>query len=728
MIQITDTQTETPYPGVWRMNASGISGVYDLNYLWKKRWPFNIVGFDTETNITDQIQDRVMYVATVGNYDEQIVVDWVHCPPEAQDWVKSICENPDVVKIIHNVSFDLKVLWNHGITARNTYDTMVQHQLLHNGIAMKNISLAELHEQYLYKFLDKGLRTSYNGEKLSDEQIKYAGLDVKELPTFRLLQLFRGNEYHLVNAMGLENEVAEALARMEYDGVILDPDRWKEAKMWADGEFYRVRQELQNTVEADPRLAAYAVENGYIMVEDKMNINWNSAPQKKEIALHFFPGLTGLSKPILKAVVESAYIDDNLEAARLFEDTLNGNYKTIEEYLLKTDRQWLIDHEMLYPAGLCRFNWNSSVQMLALCKLLDPRLRSTEAKYLAKRADPFFKALVTYGEWFKRVSTYGEDFLRHIQKDGRVHTRYHNIKDTGRTSSSDPNLQNIPARGAAKSHYRRPFIPAPGNLLCKGDYAGQEIVLAAQIYRETSWINALKAGHDIHSVVAEMIWPKEWKVVAEPECTYYLNNAKHKCKCASHDPMRGSVKTLNFGIIYGMSAAGLSERLGISRNDAQKLIDDYFRALPNLRKNMRMFVAYALSRGYIRGPGPISRIRWFPDWEQVRHRVPAYLAGASDDYILAEIARQAGNMPVQGGGADVLKIAMVLIYQYIRDNNLFGIVKMVLNVHDELVCEYPETMIEWPRIQSILMKRAADVVVPSGLLNAELKTAVEWEK
>jgi DNA polymerase I-like protein with 3'-5' exonuclease and polymerase domains len=607
------------------------------------------MGFDTETNITDDIPSRECYVMQLGDHEEQVVIDWLRAPQWARDWVRNILEDENRVKIIHNASFDLKVCWNCGINATNIHDTMVCHQALHNGLTVKNASLAELLEIHLFVYLDKSLQTSYNGEPLTTEQIRYAALDVKYLPILQRIQILESNEFQLQATLGLENATAEALARIEYDGVELSPERWKEAKVWAETEFYRVVKNLQETVENDPRLLEYAISNNYIVAEDRLNINWNSPPQKKLIAEYFFPPLTGLSKPILKRACQLATQAGEEEYAEMFLNAMNDDYTLMEKYILQEDRQWLIDRELLYPAGSCRFNWNSNPQMLALGKIIAPHLRSMQAKNISKRDHPFFHALVTYGEWFKRISTYGEDFLRHIQSDGRVHTRYNNIVDTGRTSSESPNLQNIPQRGAAKAHYRRAFVPAPGNKFAIADYAGQEIVLAATIYREPVWLEALKKGHDLHSVVGELIFNKEWKTGTRPGCQYYHNNQRHKCDvCPQHGEIRSNTKNFNFGLLYGMTEAGLAERLGRSRQEALNIKLFYFSKLKHLKYWMDKFTAFALYKGYIRGPWPIGRIRWFKGWEEVKHEAHNFIKGISNEYTLGEIARQAVNMPVQG--------------------------------------------------------------------------------
>lgn len=689
--------------------------------------PYSL-GLDTETNVTDDITLRKCYVVQLGNYGQQIVIDWLRAPQWAKDWARGICEDESKVKIIHNAAFDLGVLWNEGIKCTNIHDTMVSHQVLRNGLTVKDASLAELVELYLFKFVDKRLQTSYNGNELTEEQIRYAALDVKYLGIIRRAQILESNEFHLQTAMGFENSVAEALARMEYDGVRMEPERWKEARIWAENEFYAAIERLKETIENDPRLLEHAIATGGIIHEDTVNINWNSPPQKKLIAEHFFAPHTGLSKPVLKTMVRQATEANEPYFADMFLDAYNGNYASMQEYIMKEDRQWLIDRELLFPAGMCRINWNSNPQMHAFGRIIAPHLKSMEAKHISKRDHPFFGALVKYGEWQKRIGTYGEDFMRHIKSDGRIHTRYHNLVDTGRVSSSNPNLQNIPAKGIVKDRYRRAFVPEPGNLMHKADYTGQEIVLAATIYREPVWLNALKAGHDIHSVVAEMLFERDWKNGAEADCAYYKDDKKLKCNCRIHKEMRDKIKTFNFGLLYGMTEAGLSERMGISRQEALGFKQEYFRKLISLKKWMDMYISFAVHKGYIRGPGPVYRVRWFPDWPHVKHEAQAYLRGISTDYRLAEIAKQAVNTPVQGGGADVVKAAMWLLYEYLRTHDILGIVKLALNVHDEIVTEAPAEMTEWPHIQAKLMKHAADLVVPSGLLDCELKTTLQWEK
>ena len=267
----------------------------------------------------------------------------------------------------------------------------------------------------------------------------------------------------------------------------------------------------------------------------------------------------------------------------------------------------------------------------------------------------------------------------------------------------------------------------PGNVFVGSDFAGQEAVLAAFTFKEPSWLQAILRGEDLHSAVAEVVWPKEWKETAEKDCAYY--QAKKKCVCTNHQILRDKVKTVNFGIIYQQTEYGLAEGLGISRTEAITLISDYYRKLPIMAKAMNRFKNFGLRNGYTMTLAPFFRKRWFRDWEDNKQFVENHISGISENFQLAEIGRQSVNTPIQGAGADMIKEALRLAYNYIDEMNLFGIVKICLLVHDELLTECPESMAEeWKELLHGFMLEAGRVIIPEGLVGADTKIKPEWSK
>ena len=251
----------------------------------------------------------------------------------------------------------------------------------------------------------------------------------------------------------------------------------------------------------------------------------------------------------------------------------------------------------------------------------------------------------------KLLATYVEALPKLINpRTGKLHTTYNQtVTATGRISSTNPNLQNIPIRTADGRDIRRAFVPDPGDLMLSADYSQIELRLMADMSRDQAMTEAFLSGEDIHRATAAKIYHVPLEEVT--------------------DNQRRNAKTANFGIIYGISAFGLSERLGISRSEAKELIDGYLATYPDVAKYMNTSIERAREHGYV--TTILGRRRYLPDINSRSHTVRGY----------AE--RNAINAPLQGSAADIIKRAMIDIDREIRRRNLRS--RMILQVHDELV-------------------------------------------
>ena len=264
---------------------------------------------------------------------------------------------------------------------------------------------------------------------------------------------------------------------------------------------------------------------------------------------------------------------------------------------------------------------------------------------------PIITDILSWRESTKLKGTYLDALPTHIVTEtGRIHTHFHQlVAATGRLASSDPNLQNIPVRSEAGRKIRKAFVPRDGFTLLSCDYSQIELRVMAAISQDATMIEAFQNDADIHTITAAKVF------VVEPENVT--------------SDMRRTAKMVNFGIIYGISAFGLSQRLGIPRTDAANLIDAYFREYPAIRQFMDRTVNEAREAGYVetlRG-----RRRYFPDLN-------------SGNQNLRGIAERAAiNMPIQGTAADMIKLAMIRIAALLREKSYQT--KMLLQVHDELV-------------------------------------------
>ncbi len=250
----------------------------------------------------------------------------------------------------------------------------------------------------------------------------------------------------------------------------------------------------------------------------------------------------------------------------------------------------------------------------------------------------------------KLLSTYIDALPQLINpKTGHIHTSFNQtIATTGRLSSSNPNLQNIPVRDALGKEVRKAFIPDEGQLFFSADYSQIELRIMAHLSEDPNLIDAFRQGHDIHTATAAKIFHKEISDVTSDE--------------------RRKAKTANFGIIYGISAFGLAERMGVSRQEAKQLIDGYFETYPGVKAYMDRSITTARERGYTETI--FQRRCYLPDINSRNAVVRGY----------AE--RNAINAPIQGSAADIIKIAMIRVHRRMQEEGLQS--KMILQVHDEL--------------------------------------------
>jgi len=238
---------------------------------------------------------------------------------------------------------------------------------------------------------------------------------------------------------------------------------------------------------------------------------------------------------------------------------------------------------------------------------------------------------------------------------GRLHTSFNQtVTATGRLSSSEPNLQNIPVRGEWGKRIREAFIAEPGNLLLSADYSQVELRILAHLSGDEGLITAFNAGIDIHTRTASELYGVSLDQVTTE--------------------MRRTAKTVNFGVIYGMSAYGLSEALNIDRRDAEKYIQQYFDRHPGVKKYIKDILAEAKEKGYV--TTLFGRKRSVPE------------LNSHNRNIQQQGQRLAVNSPIQGTAADIIKIAMIRIRKSLHNQKINA--KMILQVHDELLFEVPE--------------------------------------
>ena len=304
---------------------------------------------------------------------------------------------------------------------------------------------------------------------------------------------------------------------------------------------------------------------------------------------------------------------------------------------------------------------------------------------------PIVQKVLDYRGLQKLKSTYTDAFQQLVNPlTGRVHTSFNQaITATGRLSSSNPNLQNIPVRNDEGREIRKAFVPADGeHVLLAADYSQIELRIMASLSGDEGMIQAFREGSDIHTATAAKIYNVPMDEVSKE--------------------MRRHAKTVNFGIIYGMSAFGLSERLGIARKEAADIITQYFEKYPGIRRYMESQKAFALEHGYVETL--CHRRRYLPDIRS--HN--AVVRGVAE--------RNAINAPVQGSAADMIKLAMIRVYRELERQGLQS--SIVLQVHDELVLDVYRPELE--AVGEIVEKAMLEALPLSVPLEVDMRYGNNW--
>ena len=317
---------------------------------------------------------------------------------------------------------------------------------------------------------------------------------------------------------------------------------------------------------------------------------------------------------------------------------------------------------------------------------------STDEKVLSKLvgSHPVVSAILEYRAASKLKSTYADKLPTLIDSDSRVHTTYsQSFAETGRLTSADPNLQNIPVRTERGKLIRKAFVARDdGHVLVSADYSQIELRLMAAFSGDEAMLEAFRNGEDIHRDTASRVYGVMPAFVS--------------------DEQRAKCKMVNFGIIYGISAFGLSQRLKISRKEASNLIDTYFRLYPKVKVYMDSAVAKARERGY--AETVLGRRRTLRD---IASRNATVRMAAERDAI---------NTPIQGSAADLIKVAMVNIDRRLKAEGMRS--RMVLQIHDELVFDAPKEEVE--RLQAILRKEMTEAIDFGVPLEVGIGVAADW--
>ena len=379
----------------------------------------------------------------------------------------------------------------------------------------------------------------------------------------------------------------------------------------------------------------------------------------------------------------------NSENLKSYSKTLSKDLQELEEKIKKLAGE--------------DFNIDSPKQLgeILFAKLqINPKAKKTKSGQFAtsenvllklKKKHPIIELILEYRQLRKLKNTYVDPLpeLRD-EKDQRIHTHFmQTVTATGRLSSNNPNLQNIPIKTQKGREIRKAFVPRDNNYsLMAADYSQIELRIIAALSKDVNMIQAFKENVDIHSATASKVFGVDINKVSREQ--------------------RGAAKAVNFGIIYGQSAFGLSQTLGITRTEAKEIIDSYFKQYSTIKNYMSETISLARENGYVETI--MKRRRYLPDINSGNAVVRGY----------AE--RNAINAPIQGSAADIIKMAMNKVFKKMNDNHIQS--KMLLQVHDELVFDVHKEEEEFmTKLVKKEMENAVNISVP---LDVEIKIASNW--
>lgn len=645
MIYFVSKQTRFPTEGI-----QCISVEESLRLLE----PLRIVGLDTETEGFSPFLKKLLLVQ-LGCREFQVVIDATTIDIRLyKEYLES-----DRLFLGWNLKFDLKFLFYHGIVLRNVYDGYLMEKAIWQGwpSGIHSLSLKSAGEHYCGVELDKSVRGKIIWSKsLSDDIIFYAADDVKYLEEIREKQMkvFRDRGQEKFLEIDVENKAVLPIAYFEFCGVKLDENKWR-LKMEKDAKELKSSESALNSwVEKhypdDPRFCKRDLQGNLFTgfdTDPKCIINWNSA--KQVIPLFEAEGFNLLTKDkktgLVKKSVDATIIEGQMDRS------------------------------------------------------------SISKPYLAYKAAQ------------KVVSTYGQNVIDLINPvTGRIHTNFNQIgTDTFRLSSGGGedtevipgrkvpliNLQNMPS----DKDTREAFVAEEGNSFISIDFSGEESVVLANISRDKAMIELFTTGcGDLHSLVAKMIYPEELADIPV-----------EKIKELRPD-LRKKAKSPEFTLAYGGNESTLSSKDHIPMEEAQVIVSNYFKGFPGVKTYQDNARKDVMQRGYIEECPEVGYRTYIYDFKEMKDAAEKFKEpGFWDTYRKLKVEnpqhptvqlvrwyfkrksateRQGVNYRIQSRGSAIFKIAAVNFFKWIVDNNLFGVVKMCIPVHDEFDVEAPKEIAE----------------------------------
>ena len=606
---------------------------------------------------------------------------------------KEVLETKRVIG--HNLKFDLQFLYNYGIKPTKVYDTMVVEQVLYLGYPsnVKSYSLKSVAWERLHTDIDKTVRGEIIWRGLDTNVIVYAAGDVTYLEKIMQSQIAECHKKECIKAAQLECDAVPAMAYLEWCGIMLDQEKWKAKMKMDEVNLEKRRKALNSFVEERPFL------HGFVTIDLQGDL---------------FTGFDTSPK--------------------------------------------------------CHINWDSSKQVIQLCKVLgfdttvqDKKTGEDKDSVLEKTLktqkginDEFLKLYFDYKESSKVVSTYGQGHLNAINpKTGRIHTTFKQIgASSGRMSCGSkqsntdlakalgispsacayPNLQQLPADEPTRSS----FVAPSGNLMVSADFSAEESRLGADIYQDKEFIKEfLERSGDMHSMFAWAVFKKECQ---ECGCTS-VSDVKKKAP-----QWRKAVKAVEFAYMFGAAAHTISQAANCSEEQAQAYIDALDKEFTGVSSFAKRGSKFVREHGYILiCPYTGHKMYWW-DWKEWKERQASFTQEFWEDYRLhhkgtgdsvalmvrehfqaaGKYDRMARNSVTQGTGAIIMKEAITQLFNWIIENNYFGVIHLCCCVHDEIVCDFPKELDFFPKKLETIMEEAAAKYCKTLPIPAEASVDTHW--
>lgn len=632
--------------------------------------PLSVVELDTETMGLDPYTKELLTVQ-LGCAEFQVVID---CTSVDIHLFKEYMENPQRMFLGWNIKFDLKFLYHQRIVPLRVYDGYLAEKLLWLGYpaGMHEMSLKAASINYLGVDMDKSVRGKIIQTGLTEDVIVYAAGDVSYLGKIRDKQLVELEKKGLLKAIDFENEFVKCLAYIEYCGAKLDVDKWK-IKMATD---------LNNLEKYKAELNEWVEESEY----------------------------------------SSKYCSVNIQG-----DLFNG----------------------FDTKPRCHINWTSSQQVIPLfeelglnLKVLDKKTKhykkSVDIKVVEPQASksPLIPIYIKYKKAAIIVNTFGQKFLNLINPvTGRIHANFNQLgTDTGRLSSTEPNLQNLPH----DAQTRACFVSDKGNRWISADYSGQESYLMASMANDEAMLDELINGSgDLHSLTAKMVFQQIPRDMP-------LKDIKKNFK-----DLRQEAKGYEFCFNYGGQDSTLIRNYGLDAKRAKEIYENYMSGFAGLKRYQDFRRVDVMRKGYILLSKITGHKAYIYDYDELKRQMdkqedPEFWAYYREmkqenpecDTVQgvrrlarrkAESEKQSINYPIQAAGALTFKLASIKLFNWLRKNNLLFIVKYCIPVHDEINLEAPDEISE--EVADILVKCMVSAGKPfctRAHLGADVEIGDHW--